>query len=59
MVKSGRECLVDLVRVDLEPNREWPRVFQGTLSAREILPQLELLVGQRITPGKTRLFLAA
>jgi len=42
--------------VDLEKRLMWHRIFEGDLSARKILSQLELLLDARIVPGKDLLF---
>jgi len=52
----GREHFANVVRVDLERNRDWHRLFANGLSPKDILPQLELLANARITPKKTLLF---
>ena len=52
----GHEQFNDLACVDLERNREWHRVFSGDLNPRGILAELEVLLDQKITPGKTLLF---
>jgi predicted AAA+ superfamily ATPase len=46
----GREHFANVVRVDLERNRDWHRLFANGLSPKDILPQLELLANARITP---------
>ncbi len=53
----GTEHFDDLAVVDLERQRDWHRVFEGDLSARRVLAELELLLGRKIIPGKTLLFL--
>ncbi|NQT86119.1 ATP-binding protein [bacterium] len=53
----GREQFQETVAIDLERNRDWHRVFAGSLDARRILSELELLTGKRIKPGRTLLFL--
>lgn len=52
----GRSQFESLVLVDLERNPALRRVFDGDLSARRICADLELFLGQKITPGKTLLF---
>lgn len=41
--------------IDLERNIDLRRVFEGNLEAKQMLADLEVLLGQRITPGKTLL----
>lgn len=41
--------------IDLERNIDLRRVFEGNLQAKQMLADLEVLLGQRITPGKTLL----
>jgi predicted AAA+ superfamily ATPase len=52
----GRGHFDNVVRVDLERNRDWHRLFASSLSPGHILPQLELLADARIIPEKTLLF---
>ncbi len=42
---------------DLERNPELHRVFSGKLDARQIIADLEILLGEQIQPGKTLLFI--
>ena len=42
---------------DLERNPAWHRVFEGDLSAKHICADLEILLKQKIIPGKTLLFI--
>ena len=55
--KLGDDHFSEVVRVDLERNRDWHRVFEGNLAARSIASDLEVLTGKTIVPGKTLLFL--
>jgi len=41
--------------IDLERNIDLRRVFEGNLQAKQMLADLEVLLGQRITPGRTLL----
>ena len=43
--------------IDLEQHPDWHRVFDGNLSAKRILSELEILINARIVPGKDLLFL--
>jgi predicted AAA+ superfamily ATPase len=53
----GASQFENLALVDLERNPALRRVFDGDLSARRICADLELFLGQKITPGKTLLFI--
>jgi hypothetical protein len=46
-----------LVIVDLEKNPALHKVFGGDLSASRLIADLEVMLGQKITPGKTLLFI--
>ncbi len=43
--------------VDLERNPDWHRVFEENLNAKRILADLEILLKQKIIPGRTLLIL--
>ncbi|MHC4796863.1 MAG: ATP-binding protein [Planctomycetota bacterium] len=43
--------------VDLEKRRDWHRIFEGDLTAKQVLSELEILLNARIVPGKDLLFL--
>ena len=53
----GRDCFDNLALVDLERNRGWHRIFDGDLNAKRICADLEILLNQKILPGKTLLFI--
>ncbi len=53
----GNSQFENLALIDLERNPALRRVFDGDLSARRICADLELFLGQKITPGKTLLFI--
>jgi predicted AAA+ superfamily ATPase len=53
----GREQFAGTVKIDLEKRADLHPLFQGNLDSRTLLPQLELVVGRRIVPGETLLFL--
>lgn len=53
----GRNNFDSYVKVDLERNRDWHRVFQGDLEARRILAELEVLLNRTVSPGASLLFL--
>ncbi|MDM8552316.1 AAA family ATPase [Desulfobacterales bacterium HSG2] len=55
--RFGEEAFDSVVIVDLERNPDWHRVFSGNLDARRICSDLEILLGQRIIPGRTLLFI--
>jgi predicted AAA+ superfamily ATPase len=53
----GKACFDNTVIVDLERNPAWHRIFEGELSAKNICADLEILLKQKITSGKTLLFI--
>ena len=53
----GRSSFSKLVSVDLEKNRDRHRLFSGNLDSRRILSELEIITNEKITPGRTLLFL--
>ncbi len=56
--KYAREDAFDSIAVvDLERHPDWHRVFSENLDARRICSDLEILLGQRIVPGRTLLFI--
>jgi predicted AAA+ superfamily ATPase len=57
VMKLGRDHFEETVRIDLERNRSWHRVFGGDLAPRTVVSELEILANQRILPGRTLLFL--
>ena len=52
----GKNSFESLVLVDLERNSHLARLFDGDLAPARICSDLEVLLGQKITPGKTLLF---
>ena len=54
---DGRDHFDRLVKIDLERNRDWHRVFDGDLDAGRIRTELEVLTDQSIDPGESLLFL--
>lgn len=52
----GKNNFDSVAAVDLERNPALRRVFDGDLSAARICADLEVLLRQKITPGKTLLF---
>ncbi len=53
----GNSQFENMALVDLERNPALRRIFDGDLSARRICADLELFLGQKISPGKTLLFI--
>lgn len=53
----GKNEFDNIAIADLERNPAWHRVFDGDLSAKHICADLEILLKQKITPGKTLLFI--
>jgi uncharacterized protein len=52
----GKNCFESLALVDLERNPQLRGLFDGDLGAARICSDLEVLLRQKITPGKTLLF---
>jgi len=52
----GKNCFESLALVDLERNLQLRGLFDGDLGAARICSDLEVLLRQKITPGKTLLF---
>jgi len=57
ITRFGEEQFESIALVDLERNPDWHRVFQGDLNPRRVCADLEILLGRKITPGKTLLFI--
>jgi len=55
--KFGKELFNSLAEVDLERNRNWHKIFDSDLNPQRILTELEVVLGQKIIPGETLLFL--
>ena len=53
----GRTEFGATVKIDLEKRADLHPLFQGNLDSRSLLSRLELVVGRRIVPGETLLFL--
>ncbi len=53
----GEKYFDNVALVDLERNPDWHRVFAGDLNTRHICADLEILLKQKILPGKTLLFI--
>jgi len=53
----GESCFDTLAVVNLERNPDWHRVFDGNLQPKRICADLEILLRQKIVPGKTLLFI--
>ena len=56
-VNFGKKHFERLAVIDLERNPEWHQIFNGNLDAGRIRADLEIILNQKITPGKTLLFL--
>ena len=52
----GKKRFESLVLVDLERNQSLRQLFDGDLKVRSICSDLEVILQQKITPGKTLLF---
>ncbi len=52
----GKSCFESVLLVDLERNLSLRKLFDGDLGAVRICADLEVLLRQKITPGKTLLF---
>ncbi|MFZ4858416.1 MAG: ATP-binding protein [Desulfuromonadaceae bacterium] len=52
----GKNCFESVAVVDLERNPSLRKLFDGDLNAARISADLEVLLRQKITPGKTLLF---
>lgn len=55
-LKRLGETFDSVASVDLEKNPGWCKVFEEDLSAQRICSDLEILLSQKIRPGKTLLF---
>lgn len=53
----GEKHFSGLAVVDLERNPDWHKIFDGNLDAGRICADLEILLKQKIIPGKTLLFI--
>ena len=53
----GEKYFDAVALVDLERNLSWHRIFEGDLSARRIVADLEIVLKQKIRPEKTLLFI--
>lgn len=53
----GKQYFDNVALVDLERNIDWHHVFVGNLDAKRICSDLEILLSQKIEPGKTLLFI--
>lgn len=53
----GGKHFDNLAKVNLERNPDWHRVFENNLDAKRIVADLEILVRQKIMPGRTLLFI--
>lgn len=53
----GQNNFEEVAFIDLERNPEWYRVFNGNINAKRICADLEVLLNQKIVPGKTLLII--
>ncbi|MFH1674816.1 MAG: AAA family ATPase [Pseudomonadota bacterium] len=53
----GQRHFDDIALVNLERNPDWHHVFTGDLNAQRICADLEILLKQKIAPGRTLLFI--
>src|SRR3990172_12288711 len=53
----GKDYFDNVALVDLERNRGWHRIFDEDLNAKRICSDLEIVLNQKILPGKTLLFI--
>jgi len=53
----GKNCFDALAVVNLERNPDWHRIFEGNLHPKRICADLEIVLQQKIVPGKTLLFI--
>jgi len=53
----GEKYFDNVALVDLERNADWRRIFEGDFNAKRICADLEILLKQKILPGKTLLFI--
>lgn len=57
VMQFGKNYFKNVAVVNLERNPDWHRIFDGSLAAGAICTDLEILLKQKILPGKTLLFL--
>ncbi len=50
-------CFENYALVDLEKNPDWHGIFEENLNVQRICSDLEVLLGKKITPGKSLLFI--
>lgn len=55
--RFAETCFDDCALVDLEKNPDWHRIFEDNLNVQRICSDLEVLLGKKITPGKSLLFI--
>ena len=56
-MRFGEDCFDTVAVVNLERNPEWHRIFDGNLDAVGIRADLEIVLKQKILPGRTLLFI--
>lgn len=57
VVDFGRKHFENIHTVNLEKRPDWHSIFEGNLSGKKILAQLEIVLSARIVPGKDLLFI--
>lgn len=55
--KFGEEYFDNLVMLDLERHPQWHNIFEGELNPKQICSDLELVLNNKIIPGKSLLFI--
>jgi predicted AAA+ superfamily ATPase len=53
----GEQYFSNTAIIDLERNPDWHRIFSGDIRAKKVCAELEVLLNQKIIPGKTLLFI--
>ena len=57
VMRFGEDSFETVAVVNLERNPEWHRIFHGNLDAGRIRADLEIVLKQKILPGRTLLFI--
>ncbi|RLC01465.1 MAG: nuclease [Deltaproteobacteria bacterium] len=55
--RFAETCFENYALVDLEKNPDWHGIFEENLNVQRICSDLEVLLGKKITPGKSLLFI--
>jgi len=56
-VRHLGKTFANFVEINFESETQWRTIFEGSLNPKQLLIDLELIAEQKITPGKTLLFL--